>query len=547
MSAAPEGSEPPALDLAQAAPLDVSGYDLIAGRGDVHLMGQFITRIIRSRGGRVADGSQLRSLAFRHVGGGGSATSVSGASSSSVVLSFRHLAAELESCSWIDWAPQGGGGACGSGSGPCGGCCGGASEAPASTLPPPQTVDGQGSGRLIGDDDGCKKAKLSCKGSAATPSNEEAFSSLGADPLGGFQLVDLEPSAPPPSDAEGAAAAAPSSSSSSSSAAAAGSDIEVQVNGSDFFETPVEDLGALGVYMQRTRNPLSWILSRRMYVLVLRHPNDPSRGIRLFESMSREDAVAVGRAIASHLELGDAHRVEHEIYMAVYNDPEMRAALSQLHAASEQQADGAAAASAATSAATAAASSSSSSAAPAPQEIGGDCPICFCEIEPGDAAMRCSGQGGQHHYFHSQCMQQWISQCRSGHGATCPVCRGSIQFNAQRLDAFLSGRQSAGLSSEDRTFLQQAADRLKAAGGTWGEAMNWDNAKHVGGIAAAGGWGFMIGYSQPPVNLQYHLTLDLMSREQNIAQGVGWVLGVVARVVKEQYREKRRRDEEQRR
>jgi len=282
-------------------------------------MGQFITRIIRSRGGRVADASQLRSLAFRHIGGGGSATSVSGASSSSVVLSFRHLAAELESCSWIDWAPQGGVGACGSGSGPCGGCCGDASEASASSLPPPPPVEGQGSGRLIGDDDACKKAKLSCEGIAATPSNEEAFSSLAADPLGGFQLVDLEPSAPPPSDAQGPAAAAPSSSSSSSSsAAAAGADIEVQVNGSGFHETPVEDLGALGVYMQTTWNPLSWILSRRMYVLVLRHPNDPSRGIRLFESMSREDAVAVGRAIASHFELGDAQRVEHEIYMAVY-------------------------------------------------------------------------------------------------------------------------------------------------------------------------------------------------------------------------------------
>merc|ERR1712216_445702 len=36
---------------------------------------------------------------------------------------------------------------------------------------------------------------------------------------------------------------------------------------------------------------------------------------------------------------------------------------------------------------------------------GDRCPICFDDIMPTDAAMRCRGDGGRHHYFHQPCMQ----------------------------------------------------------------------------------------------------------------------------------------------
>merc|ERR1712008_346552 len=84
------------------------------------------------------------------------------------------------------------------------------------------------------------------------------------------------------------------------------------------------------------------------------------------------------------------------------------------------------------------------------------------------------------------CMLRWVEQCRAGlSGATCPICRGQIQFHAQRLEQFLSGAQSAGLATEDRTFLQQCADRLRATGDAdWGDVFTLENAQHVGGIGA---------------------------------------------------------------
>merc|ERR1712157_360969 len=84
-----------------------------------------------------------------------------------------------------------------------------------------------------------------------------------------------------------------------------------------------------------------------------------------------------------------------------------------------------------------------------------ECPICFEEIRAGDAAMRCAGHGGMQHYFHASCLQHWIRSSRTlVHDATCPMCRGSLQFNGQRLNEFLGDQAaSAGLSQDERDFL----------------------------------------------------------------------------------------------
>ena len=58
------------------------------------------------------------------------------------------------------------------------------------------------------------------------------------------------------------------------------------------------------------------------------------------------------------------------------------------------------------------------------------CPICFEEIEEDAIAMRCSGKHGQHHYFHSQCLEDWIrSQQERRANETCPICRGSLEYH----------------------------------------------------------------------------------------------------------------------
>jgi len=67
------------------------------------------------------------------------------------------------------------------------------------------------------------------------------------------------------------------------------------------------------------------------------------------------------------------------------------------------------------------------------------CSICTEDLEPANAAMRCSGQHGKRHYYHAHCLSQWIQQCRRDNQApTCPECRGELQVRARRLQEFLA-------------------------------------------------------------------------------------------------------------
>jgi len=438
-----------------------------------------------------------------------------------VVLNFRRLVSALESSTWVDWdRAEPSGSAC-DGHG-CSGNC--------SLVPPADS------------------AGMDIEPSAPPQFPQkvpEAPCNMGADFLGnGPSAADLQPSAPPPPDA------APCSRQSISEQS-----LEIFLDGTDLGRSPFHDLGALAIYSPPW-SP-SYLITSRPFVLVLRHPREPKRGIRLLEAFDCQAVLDAARTIAAHMGLEDGNNIQPEIYAALLSDPELRESLASLHAQIVQDGAGAGSSSSssnhalvsaptpssgAASSSDAAPSTTSAFGVPEPSEGAcGDCPICFCEIEPSAAAMRCSGQGGQHHYFHSECMQQWIAQCRSGRGgATCPICRGSIQFHAQRLDQFLSGNASASLTQEDRTFLQQCSDRLKSAGGSWGEAFTLENAAHYGGLVAAGGWGFMLGYTQPPITLQHDLTLSMMPREHRIAQGIGWVLGAITRVAREHYKEKAR-------
>merc|ERR1711937_903695 len=92
-----------------------------------------------------------------------------------------------------------------------------------------------------------------------------------------------------------------------------------------------------------------------------------------------------------------------------------------------------------------------------------DCPICYEHIAEGDAAMRCAGAAGVNHYFHRQCLGTWIQRCHeSGATPTCPVCRGTVYVNVERLSAFLDSPQAALLPPEELGSLQMILARARA-------------------------------------------------------------------------------------
>jgi len=345
--------------------------------------------------------------------------------------------------------------------------------------------------------------------------------------------IDLTPSAPPLLPEAAAPSAPPLPAEAAAQALA-----EVQLDSTDLARFPNDDFGALAIFCAPWRP--QHVLLRRPFVLVLQHPSDATHGMRLFESYDREEVTAAAHAVIDTLGLQDGSHVPEDIYLVLLSDLELQAAVVAACSEEVQQPQAHAELPSSELVGTTTASASSANCTN-PEVICNDCPICFSEIEPGDAAMRCAGAGGHHHYFHSGCMLRWVEQCRSGlSSVTCPICRGQMQFHAQRLKQFLSGAQSAGLASEDRTFLQQCADRLRATGDTaWGDVFTLENAKHVGGLVAAGGWGFMLGYTQPPPCLHQSLILDGLPQQHRIAQGAGWVIGLIVRLVREHRREKR--------
>merc|ERR1712232_1512755 len=149
-----------------------------------------------------------------------------------------------------------------------------------------------------------------------------------------------------------------------------------------------------------------------------------------------------------------------------------------------------------------------------------------------------NGDGGVHHYFHATCLQQWIRSCRGGREATCPICRGRVQFNGQRLGDFLQSPAAATLDSEERTFLESIADGLRHKN-TWTDMSTTEKVGFSVGIVAAAGWGFMLGYNETGNRggasvaiANDRLVTRNLPREHQIAQGVGWVAGLIARIVK---------------
>lgn len=93
------------------------------------------------------------------------------------------------------------------------------------------------------------------------------------------------------------------------------------------------------------------------------------------------------------------------------------------------------------------------------------CAICTEDLEPANAAMRCTGQHGKRHYYHAHCLSQWIQQCRRDkQPPSCPECRGELQVRARRLRDFLA-ENSSKLDRDDVEALRAVHDAAASADG----------------------------------------------------------------------------------
>ena len=114
-----------------------------------------------------------------------------------------------------------------------------------------------------------------------------------------------------------------------------------------------------------------------------------------------------------------------------------------------------------------------------------ECAICTDELVLADAAMRCSAPGGQAHYYHAQCLGEWVAQCnRNGTGPTCPQCRGPVQVRRRRLEEFIAEIEAGGdMGADDQAALRCFNAEL---GQTSGDEDEWGWSDVKQGLWTAG-------------------------------------------------------------
>lgn len=301
---------------------------------------------------------------------------------------------------------------------------------------------------------------------------------------------------------------------------------EVQLDDVELCAEPFETFGNLVVTAPPWRP--TYMFRSRLFSLVLRNPLDPSRGLVLTSNVCRSVVSETAQGIVQ--ELGEGAQ-DSGVYQALLSDPALLATLTQ--SGSEL--------------ATVTQSSGSEHDLPAasapptsPEDENGQCPICFEDIHAGEAAMRCCGDGGVQHYFHATCLQGWIRACRNGREANCPICRGRLQLNGQRLQEYLNSEGASTLEQEDRSFLQSLADGLQGRN-DWSNMDAIEKTAYAGGILAAAGWGFMLGFTEQHHHSSTALVIHQLPREHQVAQGVGWLAGLLARVIKQMSRDRESR------
>jgi len=280
--------------------------------------------------------------------------------------------------------------------------------------------------------------------------------------------------------------------------------------------------------------PASWWdrFRSRQFELVLRSQGH-ARGLLVFASFSRDEVLAVANRMQAQLGPSVQNLAQPPIYDALHTHPNLLQCLASNPAEVAMELGVPTAPSA-------------PSQEVHPEDEHGECPICLERIHPGQAAMRCNGLGGIHHYFHASCLQRWKESCPAGRPATCPTCRGGLQMNGRRLQEFLNGEASSGLTQDDRTYWQHMAEGLQGKN-RWEDMNKLEKAAYAGGLLAAAGWGFTLGFTEREHHSTSLLVLNTIPQEHRMAQGIGWIVGLLARILRESLREKQEREARERR
>mmetsp|Transcript_29153 Transcript_29153/g.53205 ORF Transcript_29153/g.53205 Transcript_29153/m.53205 type:complete len:436 (+) Transcript_29153:55-1362(+) len=376
-----------------------------------------------------------------------------------------------------------------------------------------------------------------------------------ADFLPSVDGSDLAPSAPSVSlmaaDGSGVIRSSPSSSSQmglAPSAPSASSLMEVCLNNSELCSQPVMEFDS-GLVVAAEPARLFQVnffrQSQREYSLVLLNPRDHSRGLRLArgtQDSMRQRAECLLAELRGDEKLASVDAAA--LYDRLLEDDALRRHLArQAQGQSHDPACCLDKPSGSSCSQPAASSSSSTAPPPATQEgetlvDNGDdeqeCPICLDVIPPGGAAMRCVGTGGRHHYFHARCLQQWVATGNR----TCPVCRGAVQFNRERLNDYLSGRESESLPAEARSCLQTIADGLQHKN-AWSNMTGLERTAYAGGMVAAAGSGFLMGWYNVGSPIE---SSSQFFEEHHLVHNIGWLAGIFGRVARDILRSQERRD-----
>lgn len=168
-----------------------------------------------------------------------------------------------------------------------------------------------------------------------------------------------------------------------------------------------------------------------------------------------------------------------------------------------------------------------------------DCPICYEAISLQDAALSCTGAGGMHHYFHKECLGNWIRVCRQNHsGPTCPVCRGAVHVNVKRLSAYLESPQAAAMPVSERGVLENLLTRARAtlgtcseADGEWADPFTAEDVSYVGMLGLATTVGFWAGYSDNAIDDLLLLAMAPADGTVRAAESIGYIAGLTTHVV----------------
>jgi len=141
-------------------------------------------------------------------------------------------------------------------------------------------------------------------------------------------------------------------------------------------------------------------------------------------------------------------------------------------------------------------------------------------------------------------MSEWIQTNRQQwRRPTCPVCRTDVEFHARNLNSFLDQQGQGGgggLTEEEYGFFESVRRNLNGERrGEW-SSVTWENVTYAGGLIACFGMGFYSGYNYDTASLGVGFIPQ--DTDNRVAQGVGWMAGILAKEIKKWNDRKSRRD-----